>query len=163
MVFTSGEEITLEDEQGLPRMVPAFDPALEDFVERHGHGLDDIRGMQIIQVYDIDQKTWESIDVVTKIKGELHKETQEWYEDRDTYREGAIECYNEHGNPDLASGCPDFMDDSKRIGRAQYKDDSGNVHNIPQKFRQYLCYQCPFMHAYVQVEIRRKKGMYKAS
>lgn len=159
--WTSGETYTYKDDKGHPVMVPAFDPAVEDFVERHEHGIDDntaLRGS--IQVYEVDQKTWDSVDVVTKIKAEMHEMTGKWYEDRDTYREGAIACYNEHGNPDATTGCRDYMDDSKRIGRVHYRDDRGREHTIPQKFRQYLCYQCPYQQAYINVELRKRKKLY---
>ena len=49
----------------------------------------------------VEQKTWEAMDVVQMVKGQLHEQTSQWYEDRDTYREGAVECYNAHGNPTL--------------------------------------------------------------
>ena len=52
------------------------------------------------------------------------------------------------------------MSDAKMIGRGRFKDDDGKRHEIPPQFRQYLCYMCPFQHAYVQVELRRKRGLY---
>ena len=90
------------------------------------------------------------------VQGQLHKQTSQWYEDRDTYREGAIECYNAHGNPTLeGGGCLDYLDDSKMIGKAEYHDE-GRTITIPKKLRQYLCYQCPYQQSYINVEIRRK-------
>ena len=159
--FQDGFDFIYRDEDGLPQMVPAFDPVLEDFIEKHGHGRDDrdvISGL--IQVYQVDQKTWDTMDVVTKIQNELQKQTNEWYEERDEYREAAVKCYNAHGNPTLESGCPDYMDDSKRIGRATYDDGDGHTITVPPKFRQYLCYVCPYQQSYIQVELRRRKGMY---
>ena len=47
------------------------------------------------------------------------------------------------------------------IGRWNYNDDDGHKITIPPDFRQYLCYLCPFQHAYVQVELRRRRGLYK--
>ena len=163
MVWTDGADFTFKDDKGYPVMVPAFDPVLEDFVERHEHGQDDqtfVNG-KAIEVWEVDKKTWDSVDVVQKIKAELHEMTAQWYEDRDTYREGAIECYNQHGNPDLSDGCPDFLSDSKMIGRARYRDDDGKPHEIPAKFRQYLCHQCPYFQTYVVGEMRQRKGLYK--
>ena len=160
--WVGGEEVVLKDEDGHPKMVPAYDVLLEDFVEKHSHGYDDNAVMGgLIKVWVVDQKTWDSMDVVTKIQDEMKKTTGKWYEDRDTYREGAIECYNAHGNPDIHSKCSDFMADSKRIGEKLWRDDSGNVHEIPQKYRQYLCYQCPYMHSAIATEVRWKKGLYK--
>ena len=109
----------------------------------------------------VEQKTWETMDVVKMVQGQLHKQTSDWYEDRDTYREGAIECYNAHGNPTLeGGGCIDYLDDSKMIGKAEYHDE-GRTITIPKKLRQYLCYQCPYQQSYINVEIRRKAGMYR--
>jgi hypothetical protein len=160
--FKEGFDFIYRDEQGLPQMVAAFDPVLEDFVDKHSHGREDrdvIGGL--IQVYQVDQRTWDAMDVVTKIQEQLQRQTNTWYEERDEYREAALKCYAEHGNPDLDKGCPDYMDDSKRIGPASYKDDDGRTITVPPKFRQYLCYVCPFQQTYIQVELRRRKGMYK--
>ena len=108
--WKSGETMTMRDDDGLPKMVPQFDPVLEDFVERHGHGRDDREAIAgAIQIYATDQKTWDSIDVVQKVKGELQAQTGQWYEERDLYREDAISCYNSHGNPTADEGCPDYM------------------------------------------------------
>ena len=161
--WTSGERYIYRDDDGLPVMVPAFDPIMEDFVQKHQHGRDDqsvLEGM--IQVFNIDEKTWNSVDAVTQIKTELQKQNDAWYEEKDDYRDAALQCYNAHGNPDLQDGCPDYMDDSKRLGPATYKvEDSKQVIEIPPKFRQYLCYICPFQQTYIQVELRRKRGAYK--
>jgi len=159
--WKTGESMTMKDDQGLPKMVPQFDPMLEDFVERHGHGRDDREAIAgAIQVYGCDQRTWDSIDVVQKIKGELHAASGQWYEERDQYRSDATECYNAHGNPTTDDGCPDYLDASKMIGHGRFRDDDGGRHEIPPQFRQFLCYMCPFQHAYVQVELRRQRGLY---
>jgi hypothetical protein len=160
--WATGETRTLEDDRGFPIMVPKYDPVLEDFVEKHTHGRDDREVIgQIIRVWTVDQLTWEAVDVVTKVKTELEALTGQWYEDRNEYREAAVKCYNAHGNPDMGSKCPDFLDDSKRIGNASYRDDDGRLHIVPNKFRQYLCYQCPYMHAAILPELRHKRGLYK--
>ena len=164
LTWTGGEDFIIKDENGLAAMVPAYDPVLEDFVEKHNHGMPDQAVVQgAIQVFQVDQKTWDSIDVVTKIKNELHETTEQWYEDRDTYREGAITCYNEHNNPTTETGCIDFMDDSRRIGQAHYKDDDGKSHAIPRKHQMFLCHLCPYMQSYVTVEMRRRKGYYRGA
>ena len=160
--FKDGFSHTYEDEDGLPKMVPLFDPVFEDFVEKHSHGRDDRDVIQgVIQVYQVDQKTWDTMDIVTKIKEQLQKQTNEWYEEKDEYKEAALQCYNRHGNPDMEDGCPDYMDDDRRIGPATYDDGEGHTITVPPKFRQYLCYICPFQQTYIQVELRRKKGLYK--
>lgn len=160
--WTSGETMLLKDEDGHPAMVPAYDVLLEDFVERHSHGYDDDKVIGgLIKVWTVDQRTWDSMDVVTKVKSDMNKLTGKWYEDRDTYKEGAVMCFNDHGNPDLTSKCPDFMDDSKRIGAKSWRDDNGNNHVIPNRFRQYLCYQCPYTQSAIAVEVRRQRGAYR--
>lgn len=163
LVWTSGEEFVYQDEDRHPKMVPQFDPALEAFVERHHHGYPEEKFLQeeVIQVWAVDQKTWDSVDVVTKIKGELEAVTGQWYADRDEFLEEALKCYNSHGNPDMGNRCHDFQDDSKRIGPESYRDDDGHLHLIPNRFRQYLCYQCPYMQTHILTEQRWKKGLYK--
>ena len=159
--WESGEEYVYKDEHGHPIMVPAYDPVLEHFVEQHQHHLQEqlfVDG-RVINVWHVDQKTWDTMDVVTKIKKELNDQTQRHFEERDEYREAAISCYNAHGNPDLSDGCRDFMTDEKRIGAASYKVE-GRVHNVPNNLRVYLCHMCPYFQSYVQVEIRRKQGGY---
>jgi hypothetical protein len=160
--WTTGEDYVFKAEDGHPLMVPAFDPVLEDFVEKHSHGYSDDRVIGgLIKVWTIDQRTWDTVDVVTKVRTELKEMTGQWYEERNEYREAAVSCYNAHGNPTLENKCIDFMDDSKRIGAASWRDDNGGVHEIPNKFRQYLCHQCPYMQSYILVELRRRKGMYR--
>src|SRR5262249_31101851 len=107
------------------------------------------------------QKTWDAVDVTTRIRTELQKLTGDWYEERNEYLDAAVRCYNAHGNPDMGHKCIDFMDDTKRIGKAEYKDDDGNIHRVPNRFRQYLCYQCPYMHSVINVELRWRRGLYK--
>ena len=47
------------------------------------------------------------------------------------------------------------------IGRASYSDDDGNTITVPDRFRQYLCYLCPFQQTYIQHEMRWKRGLYE--
>lgn len=161
--YQDGMRIVLPDEDGNAKMVPAFDPMLEAFVVKHEHGLPDraVTHGQQIEVMSVDAKTWETMDVVTKIKEELERNHGTAYEESNEYKEAALKCYNAHGNPDLSAGCPDYMDDSKMIGVASYKDDDGNTIGIPPRFRQYLCFLCPFQQTYIQVELRRRRGAYK--
>src|SRR5262245_37854346 len=159
--WKSGESVMLRNEQGEISMVPAYDPVLEDFVTKHDHGIPEsafVNG-DVIRSWAVDQDTWNAMDVVSKIKGELQAETGKWYEDRDEYRNAAVTCYNAHGNPDLSKGCPDYLHDSKRIGVGTYKVDGREI-VAPPPLRQYLCYLCPFQQAYVQVELRRRRGGY---
>ena len=160
--WTTGEEFVYKDDKGLPVMVPAYDPVLEDFVTKHSHHYTDAEAVAgVVQVHSVDQKTWDAIDVVTELKTAIQRETGKWYAEKDEYREAATKCYNDHGNPDASLGCRDYMDDSKRIGPAKYTTEDGQEVNVPNKYRQYLCYLCPFQQAYVNVELRRRKGYYK--
>ena len=89
-------------------MVPAFDPMLEEFVVKHEHGLPDqaVTHGQQIEVMAVDQHTWDTMDVVTKIKDELQRAHGEVYDESQEYKEGALKCYNAHGNPDLSRRLP---------------------------------------------------------
>ena len=164
MLWEDGNEFVFRDDTGLPVMVPAYDPVLEDFTEKHKHHYDDNQlGMSgVIQVTAVDQKTWDSVDIVTRVKDQLQKETGKFYQESDEYKSAALSCYNAHGNPDVTTGCRDYMDDSKRIGPGQYNVD-GRTITVPNKYRQYLCYVCPFQQSYVNVELRRRKGAYNGN
>lgn len=160
--WESGERVVLKDEEGMPKMVPAYDPMLEDFVERHEHELPDkavTHGDQI-QVIAVDQKTWDTMDMVTQVKTELQRQTGEVYAENDEHRQDALKCYNAHGNPDISTGCRDYKSDSKLIGKWNYDDGEGHHFTIPPDYRQYLCYMCPFQQTAIAVELRRRKGMY---
>lgn len=162
--WETGERYVYREDDGNAVMVPAFDPVMEDFVMKHQHGRDDNAVLQgMIQVYNIDQKTWDSVDIVTQIKKELHDQNDAWYEEKDEYRDAALKCYNAHGNPDLQTGCIDYMDDSKRIGPRTYKveGERGRKVEIPNRFRQYLCYVCPYQQTYIQTELRIRRGAYR--
>lgn len=160
--WRDGERYEYRDDTGLPVMVPAFDPLLEDFVIKHDHGVHDnvvIHG-QLIQVWTVDQKTWDSLDVVTRVKTELEQQFHTHYAERDEYREEALKCFGRHGNPDITTGCRDYLADDRRIGPATYEGENGQTISVPPKFRHYLCHLCPFQQAAVTVELRRRKGMY---
>lgn len=160
--WESGQDFIFRDDTGLPVMVPAYDPVLEDFTEKHRHHYDDnqLAMSGVIQVMAVDQKTWDSVDIVTKVKTELQKQTGQFYAEQDEYKQAALKCYNAHGNPDTVKGCRDYMADDKRIGPASYSDGEGRTVRVPDKFRQYLCYICPFQQSYINVELRRRKKMY---
>jgi hypothetical protein len=58
--WTTGERIIVRDDEGLPKMVPIYDPMLEAFVTKHDHDLPDkfITHADMIQVIQVDQRTW---------------------------------------------------------------------------------------------------------
>ena len=146
--WRDGERYIYRDEDGQPVMVPAYDPILEDFISKHEHGMDDNQVIGgLIQVFKVDQRTWDSMDIVTQIKKELEQQHRQHYAEVDEYKESATKCYNAHGNPDISTGCRDYMDDSKLIGKGSYDDGEGHTITVPPKFRQYLCYLCPYQQA----------------
>ena len=141
-------EYTFQMEDGTNIMVPQYDPLLEDIVGRHGHGKPDTEVMNFIKVFPCDQATYEKLDVVTELQKELSDSTGMLFEEATYYRDEAVRCYNEHKNP--AGGCIDYCDESKRIGSSM----------MPKKYQTFLCHMCPVQQAYVDVELRRKAGMY---
>ena len=161
--WTTGERHIIREDDGLPKMVPMFDPMLEAFVVKHDHDMPDkmITHADQIQIIQVDQRTWDSMDILTKLKSELQQTTGAVYTENQEYREAAIKCYQAHGSPDLGDGCSDYMSESKQIGQWNYDDGEGRKITIPPQYRQYMCHLCPFAHAYVAVELRRRKGMYK--
>jgi hypothetical protein len=143
-------EHTFQGEDGLVAMVPEYDPLMEDVVARHTHGQDDVTAMSAIKVFNCDWDTYESLDAVDFVKKALAQQTDQLMEESDHYKDGALRCYNQHGNPDAKTGCSDYMSDEKVIGSKQ----------IPPKNRVYLCHMCPYTQTYVMAEIRKKADLY---
>lgn len=138
-------------DDGTPIMVAEYDPMLEDFVQRHGHDRPDVEAMNYVKVFECDEATYQSVDVGSEIRKELAKVTGEFYEEKDHYRTEAVNCFNAHGNPTVQTGCSDFRDSSKRIGRS---------HPDPSK-QMFLCHMCPYMQSEIAREQRWKLGLYK--
>lgn len=144
-------QYTITDpDTGMNAMVPMHDPLLEDYVGRHSHGLPDTEVMSRIKVWQVDQETWDSMDVMGNIKRELQENQNIIVEESNYYKDEATKCYNRHKNPDVKTGCVDFLDESMRIG-------SGKVH---PKAKVYLCHMCPYMQTYVAQEARERAGLY---
>lgn len=144
-------EHTFKDEQtGLVAMVPEYDPLMEDYVGRHGHGYDDVSAMSNIKVFGCDWDTFESLDAVDFVKKSLAEQTDVLMEESNYYKDEALACYNAHNNPDLKKGCIDFMTDEKAIGSSK----------IPKKDRVYLCSMCPYTQTYIATEMRHKADLY---
>lgn len=132
-------------------MVPEYDPLMDDFVERHTHGRPDTDAIDYIKSFNVDQATYERVDVVTAIKKELSKATGEQFAESEHYKEGALQCYNAHGNPDAKKRCPDLFSDEKRIGRSK---------GVPKKHQMYLCHMCPFVQSEVVTMLRDRAKLY---
>jgi hypothetical protein len=143
-------EHIFRDDDGMPVMVPEYDPIMEDFTARHGHGRSDVEGMQFIKVWVTDWHTYHTMDPVMELKKELARQTGEFFEESMYYRDEAVKCYNEHHNPTIETGCIDYLAEEKRLGSSM----------VPNKYRTYLCHMCPYQQAYVNVELRRRKGWY---
>ena len=127
------EEHIFKDDEGADIMVPAYDPLMDDFVVRHTHDRPDTEVIDYIRSFSVSQETWERVDVVTAVKEELSKATGEQFAESEHYKEGALQCYNAHGNPDMKQRCPDLFTDEKRIGRST---------GVPKKHQMYLCHMC---------------------
>jgi hypothetical protein len=144
------QEYTYRDEAGQPFMVAKYDPALEDWVERHAH--DDIHVPDAAkwEIAVIDSLAWQSTEVVKQLGAEMSQLNGVMYTERDQLKEDALKCYGEHHRPQ--DRCPDVFSDSKVIGNHE------SNRNIPKDDRMYLCHLCPFVHGYVIPTIRHKKG-----
>ena len=98
--WRDGEHYIYRDEDGLPKMVPAFDPILEDFINKHEHGLDDNKVIGgLIEVFSVDQHTWDVMDVTTEVQKELQKVTNEHYALVDQYREDSAQVLQRPRQP----------------------------------------------------------------
>jgi hypothetical protein len=145
------EHVIREEHSGLVAMVAEVDPLLEDFVARHGHGLSDVRGLDEIKIWACDQATYDALDATQFVKDQLQSATDELMTEVNFYKDEALACYNQHGNPDLKKGCIDFLDDSKIIGSKK----------VPPNARVYKCHMCPYMQTYIAVEMRHKEDLYR--
>jgi hypothetical protein len=72
----------------------------------------------------------------------------EFYATKDTYREDALKCYNQHRRP-KGTDCIDWRSDHKRLTPAEWRGREV-----------YLCDFC-VVASTVMTEIRHRKGMYK--
>lgn len=145
------EEHIFKDDDGQDIMVPAYDPLMDDFVERHTHDRPDTDSIDYIRSFAVSQSTWERVDVVQAIKKELAEATGEQFAESEHYKNGALQCYNAHGNPDNKSRCVDLFSDEKRIGRSK---------GVPKKHQMYLCHMCPYVQSYVVGELRNRAKLY---
>ena len=145
------EEHIFKDDEGNTIMVPEYDPLMDDFVERHTHDRPYTDSIDYIRSFSVSQQTWERVDVVQAIKKELAEATGEQFAESEHYKEGALQCYNPHGNPDMKKRCPDLFSDDKRIGRST---------GVPKKHQMYLCHMCPYVQSYVAAELRNRAKLY---
>lgn len=103
-------------------------------------------------LFSVEQKTWDRLDVRTQIEKDIWKEQYERAATRDTYEMDALACYNKHNRP--KEGCIDWKDDRKRIGNPTTEGwRQGRV-------KVYLCDFCP-VKSWVATSIRHKNGQYR--
>jgi hypothetical protein len=144
-------EYTYRDEAGNPFMVAKWDPALEDWMERHSHsGRQDLTDLPKMEVATIDQLAWDSTEVIKQIGAEMSQLNGAMYTERDQLKDDALKCFGDHHRP--KTGCIDVFSESKLIGSHE------SNRNIPKDQQMYLCHLCPFVHGYVIPQIRHKKG-----
>lgn len=79
----------------------------------------------------------------------------EFYAYKDTYREGAGECFNRHGRP--ADGCIDWHDHSKRLTDREWQSRGALAGE--QREHVYLCEFCPVA-SWVVTQLRLRRGDY---
>jgi hypothetical protein len=145
----SGEtqEYVFRNEDGSPVMVAQYDPALEDWYERHDHPHPD--HIKIHDLWETDQQTWSTADVVATVRKEISEQTGKAYMERDELRDAAVECFHRHGMP--KDSCIDVFSEEKQIGNHESNK------NMAPHDRMYLCHLCPFVHGYVMPRIRAEK------
>jgi hypothetical protein len=128
------QEFTYRDEAGKPFMVPKYDPALEDWVDRHAH--DDIHrpDAEKWDIAVVDNLTWQATDVVRHMKTSLEDSHGVMYSERDQLKDDAMKCFGEHHRP--KDSCMDVFSESKLIGNHE------SQRHIPKSERMYLCHLC---------------------
>lgn len=82
----------------------------------------------------------ENMAARTQIEKEMWGAKAEFAAYKDTLVEDAGACYNQHQRPKL--GCPDFMDDSKRLGNPRTKDMTLTA-KTKHDTAVFLCQFCP--------------------
>lgn len=143
------QEYWFKDEGGQQMMVAQYDPALEDWVERHGHQEIPDELVHKHDLWSIDQLTWDTGKVMDMAKQSMMGATGEMYAERDELKADAFSCFEEHHRP--KDSCPDVFSDSKVIGNHESNK------RIPKDDKMYLCHLCPFVHGYVMPQARAVK------
>lgn len=137
-------------DDGMPVMVAQYDPALEDWIERHDHPNIPIPDQQKFGLWHTDQQTWQAADVVATLKKELGEAMGSLYKERDELKDDAMACFEQHHRP--KTSCPDVFSESKLIG-----NHISNKHIKPDQ-RMYMCHACPYVHGFVIPAARHAKG-----
>ncbi len=126
-----------------------YDMELLELINRHlGQASDKSPDSHQSLIFRVDEATWDKLGDETSVQKELLKNEWQVRELRDDLKVEALRCFNRHNRP--GSGCPDYEDESKTIGRKI---------GVPKEQRQYLCHYCPAQE-HVTYQNRIKKGMY---
>lgn len=146
---------------------PDHDSALQDWIDRHMHGLhiDTHPGGRLYQMDDEQEGITRTVSTrggvetlsameaaaVQEVRAELAKVGIEMNDYRNELRIDAVKCHQKHGQPSHPGKlCIDYQSDSKRLGR---KD-------TPKDKRIYLCTFCPYESS-VTVTKRANRGDYR--
>lgn len=147
--------------------------SIEELPDYHGDPRDDHLLEHLVQAHrfpngeehigalaDVERDQWENPEIrkaIIERIGQYRKPGEgggvgaEFYATKDTFREDAIKCFNQHGRP--KGGCIDYKDDRKRLGNPTKE-------GWQQGAKIYLCDFCP-VKTYVTTEIRHKRGAYR--
>lgn len=145
-----GTAVRMGDYHGDPDRVDKDDHELIDAIERHKdqYGSEDYKHRpQLFEVPDAlldlisPEKYYDSVS-----KGGIEQVIEE---ERNHYKEGAMNCFNLHGRP--KGHCIDFCEDHRRIGPEKK--------GMPKEEQHFLCHYCPVM-THVLTEMRYHAGLY---
>lgn len=142
------QEYWFRDEGGQQMLVAQYDPALEDWVERHEHR-DIPEKVHKHDMWGTDQLTWDTANVMQAAQQSMLDTTGQMYAERDELKADAMDCFLAHHRP--KDSCPDAFSEAKTIGNHE-----SNKHMHPNE-RMYLCHLCPFVHGYVAPKARAVK------
>jgi hypothetical protein len=145
------------------------DPLVEDYIERHMHGLteethpgaipyvlDDSQidpnlANHVGPLSEADQESFES-KAFAIVRDHQSKQGRHVAEDlRDEVKDDAMKCWERHGRVEYPGKlCPDYRSGAKVLGKR----------NMNKEDRAYLCTFCPY-EVGVEVEKRWRRGGYK--
>ena len=140
--------VNLPDYNTESDMEGKYDYALQDAIKVHlgKYGSDPRRHASLILRIEDDELNLIDPD---RLKEAIMDDRLEEFikEERNHYKEGALQCYNLHNRPVVGHpGCPDYRDSSRAIGRTK---------GIAREQQTYLCDFCPYQ-SYVEHEKTKK-------
>lgn len=156
----------LDDYTGPPEMAERFDVILNLALEKHRDGVE--RRAHIGNLMRVSKKAWDNPNVQETLRQQIVAGMEggetglgsEAYALRDTFREDAMTCWEQHLRTPT---CSDYKDPSKLLvpnTSAERKEagiakfDKSNPHT-----QRFLCEYCP-VHSLVQQAARKRAGLY---